>query len=482
VVFQAAMLRQTPGPASLHSAVPVKDLTKDSITLHILAMAAPAAITMVVQVAHQIITLYFVSRLGADAVAGVTAAGNAGFAIGAATQILNVGTSALVAHSAGRKEAGHISVLLNQSLGFATMCAVAVVGMLCACSRLYMTTLSTDEAVVDAGTRFLVWVSPGYALLFPMTSLVATLRGVGVVRGPMIIFTLTILLDAAFAMVLIPGRGVIPALGVEGAAMASTLSIALGFIGMLLCFRRAEPGILIRRTWLRPRLDIWRRIFAVGSPAAAELVLMFLSVSVIYLVIRDQGAAVQAGFGIGYRVLQVLLLPGLAVSLAAAPIAGQNFGAGNTQRVREVFRTTAILSTVVMLLATIVAQWQPVALLRMFDADGTSQATATLFLQLMSWTLIAQGLVYTCAFLFQALGNTVPGLLSAIARFVVFSVPALWLSQRPGFHAEQVWYLLTASTAVQAVASLWLLQVEFKRKLAPVVRTQPLGSPLREIK
>jgi Na+-driven multidrug efflux pump len=70
--------------------------------------------------------------------------------------------------------------------------------------------------------------------------------------------------------------------------------------------------------------------------------------------------------------------------------------------------------------------------------------------------------------MFQALGNTLPALLSAIVRFVIFSLPAVVLSNQPEFHTDQVWLLLTGSIAVQAVVSLWLVQVEFKRKLRPV--------------
>lgn len=473
------MLRQYRAPSQAF-ALPVKDLTRDSITLHILTMAVPAVITMLVQVAHQIITLFFVSRIGADAVAGVSVAGTAGFVVGAAAQVLNVGTVALVAHSAGRKDSKNISVLLNQSLGLAALCAVAVVCILCAFAPLYMRALSGDDAVIDAGVQFLWWVSPGFALLFPITVLSATFRGMGVVRSPMLILTFTVVLDAAFAAVLIPGRGFVPAYGVAGAGVATTLSLAIGLVMMLACFRRAEPGIAIQRKLISPRIDVWRRIFAVGSPAAAQAVLMFLSISVVYFVIRNQGASVQAGFGIGFRVLQVLLLPGLAVTFAAAPIAGQNFGAGNASRVREVFRTTAILGALVMLVTTVGVQWQPAALLRFFETDSASAETAKHFLQILSWTLVAQGLVFTCAFMFQALGNTLPALLSAIARFIVFAVPALWLSHQPGFQAEQVWYLWTASIVVQAVASLWLLQVEFKRKLPLLARENRPVAPAEE--
>ena len=422
---------------------------------------------MLVTVAHQIVTLYFVSAIGTDAVAAVSAAGNAGLIVGALGQILNVGTVALVSHSAGRKDLDHIGLLLNQALGLGLVCAFATLCAVFALAPLYMAALSQDDAVVDLGVRFLWWLSPGLAMLFPMTVLVATFRGIGIVSAPTLIFTFTIVLDAAFAAVLIPGRGFIPALGVEGAALASTLSYSLGLVLMLEYFRRTERSIAIRRRQLIPRLPIWRRICAVGMPAAAELTLMFLSISMVYLVIRDRGASAQAGFGIGFRILQVLLLPGLAISFAAAPIAGQNFGAENFSRVRETFRTTVILSSIVMLIVAIFVHWHPQALLLPFETDRASAETATLFLQLMAWTLVAQGLVYTCAFMFQALGNTMPALLSAVARFVVFSAPALWLSYQPDFHTAQVWYVLSASIVVQAVVSVWLLHLEFKRKLQP---------------
>jgi putative MATE family efflux protein len=420
---------------------------------------------MLAQAAHQVITLHFVSTMGSEAVAGVSSAANAGVIIGALGQILNVGTAALVAYSAGIKNLPQIERLLNQAFGLGLACAVGTMCVLCGLAPLYMATLSADSAVVDAGVRFLWWVSPGFALSFLMTAISATLRGIGVISVPMLIFALMIILDAAFAIVLIPGNGMIPGLGVTGAALANTLSVAIGTVLMLAYLHRAEPGLAIQRKLLLPKLATWQRIFALGVPAAAELTLTFLSTSVIYFAIRDQGASAQAGFGIASRLIQLLTLPALAFALAAAPIAGQNFGAGNFARVRGAFRSATLFGAMVMLIISLVVQWRPAALLRFFETDNLSAETATSFLQLMSWTLVAQGVVYTCAFMFQALGNTKPALLSATARFVIFSIPATCLSYSAGFNLQQVWYLLAASIVVQAGGSLWLLHVEFKRKL-----------------
>lgn len=465
--FRPAPFRQHRAFSTPHDA-PVKDLTKDPITLHVLSMAAPAVVIMLVQAAHHVVTLYFVSAIGTDAVAAVSAGGNALFIVAAVAQILSVGTVALVAHGAGRKDLNDINVLLNQAFGLCLVCAVVTVCVLCGLAPLYLSALSQDDAVIDLGVKWLWWVSPSFIPLFLMTILSATFRGIGIVTGPTVVLTLTILLDAAFAAVLIPGLGFIPALGVKGAGVAGTLSLAIGSILMLAYCRRSEPDIAIQRKLLAPQLSVWRRISSVGLPAATELTLMFLMMSVVYFVIRNEGASAQAGFGIGFRILSLLVLPVLAVSAAAAPIAGQSYGAENYPRVREVFRTTGVLSTAVMVVVAMLLLWQPQALLHFFETDVSSAEIAVSFLRLMSWTLIAEGLVYTCTSMFQALGNTMPALLSAIVRFVIFSLPAVWLSYQPAFHTDQVWLLLTASVAVQALVSLWLLQVEFKRKLQPV--------------
>src|SRR5690606_6698381 len=121
--------------------------------------------TMLVQAAHQIVMLYFVSRIGSDAVASVSAAGNVGFIVGACAQILNVGTLALVSHSAGRADLRDIKFLLNQAFGLSLFCVFATVCILCAAAPAYMRALSQDEVVVDMGVRFLWWVSPAFALL-----------------------------------------------------------------------------------------------------------------------------------------------------------------------------------------------------------------------------------------------------------------------------------------------------------------------------
>jgi Na+-driven multidrug efflux pump len=84
---------------------------------------------------------------------------------------------------------------------------------------------------------------------------------------------------------------------------------------------------------------------------------------------------------------------------------------------------------------------------------------------MISWNFVAQGIVFTCSSMFQGLGNTVPSLVSSATRLIVFSAPVIWVSTLPDFRIEHVWYLSIASATIQALVSLWLLRVEFKRRL-----------------
>ncbi|WP_157995149.1 MATE family efflux transporter [Peristeroidobacter soli] len=448
----------------------MKDLTRGSIAIHILSMAAPVAISMVAGVAYHLIDLYFVTRLGTEATAGINAAGTATFILSALTQVLGTGTTVLVAHSLGRKDVANTNLLFNQSMVMAVVCGVIAVISVCLLMPPYMRVVSREAGTIAAGTSYIYWVAPAYALLFPMIAMSSTLRGAGVIRPAVFFVSLTVVLNAALAPVFIAGWGTGIALGVKGAGLATSVAIFVGVLCMGLHFSRTQRQFRLERALIYPQLKQWRRILAIGWPAGAEFVLMFLMTGVVYFAIRDQGSTAQAAFAIGSRIMQTLLLAGMSVASAAGPIAGQSYGANDAGRVNEVFRIAALLSSAVMLTTTVLVLFRTPELVGLFGADARTAGGATLFLHVMSWTFVAQGLVYTCAFMFQGIGNTVPSLLSAITRFIVFAGPALWLARQPGFQIEQLWYLLAGSVLLQAVLSLLLLRMELRRRLQPLAR------------
>ena len=111
--------------------------------------------------------------------------------------------------------------------------------------------------------------------------------------------------------------------------------------------------------------------------------------------------------------MQSIFLPAMAIAFAAGPIAGQNFGARQGSRVRETFVKAVLLNTVVMVFVTVFLQWRPEVLVAFFTPEAEAQAVGATFLRIISWTFIAQGVVFTCSGMFQGLGNTIPAMLSS---------------------------------------------------------------------
>ena len=461
----------------------MKDLTQGSIVGNILAMAGPMAAGMIFQTLYFLVDLYFVAGLGDASVAGVGAAGTLMFGIMALTQVLGVGAVALIAQAVGRRDHADANLVFNQSVLFAVACALATLIGGYALAGAYVASIAADAATQREGVTYLYWFLPGLALGFAQVVMGSALRGTGIVKPTMAIQALTVLLNTVLAPILIAGWGTGLAMGVAGAGLASSIAIVAGIVLLGWYFLKLEKYVSFDVRLWRPQLKVWKRMLDVGLPAGAEFALMFIYMGVIYWVISDFGAPAQAGFGIGSRIMQSIFLPAMAIAFAAGPIAGQNFGANFGSRVRETFVKAVVLSTVVMVGVTTFLQWRPELLVAFFTPEAEAQAVGATFLRIISWTFIAQGVVFTCSGIFQGLGNTIPAMLSSAIRLAVFVPLAVWLASQPEFHLDEVWWLSVATVWMQAAVSYVFLRHQFKRRLvdgptpaAPAVTPAPAES------
>jgi putative MATE family efflux protein len=443
----------------------VHDLTKGPIAGHIARLATPVAAGMIFQTMYYLVDLYFVARLGGTAIAGVSAAGNVQFIIMALTQVLGVGTMVLISHASGRKDREDANLIYNQSLLMAAACGTFTLFAGFVLSPWYLGTISADAATREAGLTYLRWFTPGMALQFALISMGSALRGTGIAKPTMVVQVLTVLLNMMLAPVLIAGVGTGRPMGVAGAGLASSIAITAGVVMMFVYFERLEKFVGFDASMFKPRLSAWKRVLKIGLPAGGEFALMFLYMAVTYWAIRAFGPEAQAGFGVGGRVMQAVFLPAMAVAFAAAPVAGQNFGAGQHERTRRTFGTAAVIGTSIMLVLTLVIQLEGEWMVSFFTRDPAVVSVATAFLHIISFNFVASGVIFTCSSMFQALGNTMPSVVSSATRLITFAIPAIYLSSRPGFQLRQIWILSVGTVALQLVVSLVLLRYEFRRRL-----------------
>jgi putative MATE family efflux protein len=443
----------------------VQDLTSGSLTGHLLKTTSYMLVSMVFQTLYVLIDLYWVGRLGTDAVAAVGLSGNLMFIVLAATQMLGVGTTTLVAHATGARNRERANLVFNQSQVLSLVVGGLFFAVAMATRQLYAEALSADAATLQLAAEYLLWFIPSLALQFGLIAMGSALRGTGNFRPGMVVQTATVVLNIVLAPVLIFGWGTGIALGVAGAALSTFIAIAIGVAWMVVYFLPA--GAYLRfsfRDWA-PRVDLWRDMLKIGLPAGAEFAFMAVYLMLVYAVSRPFGAAAQAGFGIGMRIIQACFLPVVALGFAVSPVAGQNFGARKADRVRQTFRTGAGLAAGAMFVLAVAVWLAAGPMVGVFSSDPGVIAVGEEYLHIIAFNFIASGIVFVSSSMFQAMGNTIPSLITSAARIMIIAVPVLLLAPMPGFALRWIWYISSAAVVVQLAMNLWLLRREFRVRL-----------------
>ena len=443
----------------------MQDFTTGPLTRHLLKAASFMLVTMVFQTLYFLIDLYWVGRLGTAAVAGVGIAGNLTFIVLALTQMLGVGTTAVVSHATGRKDHAQALLLFNQSqvLAMVTGAAFLVVGM--AARWPYVRAMSADAETAALAAEYLMWFIPAMALQFALVAMGSALRAVGNFKPGMVVSSATVVLNMILAPFLIFGWGTGRPFGVAGAAISSLIAIIVGIIWLATYFLPRNAYLRFElRDW-RPRLDLWKRMLAIGLPTGFEFAITAVYLAIVYSITRPFGAAAQAAFGIGMRIIQAGFMPVIALGFSVAPVAGQNFGARHADRVKSTFGDAALMATGVMVLFAILCHIAPAGMVAAFSTDPEVIAIGSEYLRIISWNFVASGLIFVASSMFQAMGNTIPSLIASGARIALLSVFALMLSRMPDFQLRWLWYLSVATVLVQLALAMWFLRREFRQRL-----------------
>ena len=391
----------------------MKDLTQGSVLSHALTMAVPIFAGLVLVLLCGLIDLYFVAGLGEAAIAGVGAAGNAGFLVSALTQIVSVGTLAAVSQAVGRKDRADANFIFNQSLGLSAVCGFCTLAVGFAVARPYMSSVAADAATVEAGTTYLVWFMPALALQFAMLAMASALRGIGIVKPTMVVQALTVTINVMLAPVLIVGWGTGCALGVKGAGLASSLAVAIGVVALWAYFQRAENYLTLDRRQSRPQIEPWKTHPERGASGRWR----------VRHHVRLHGGDISCPRGIWSGRASRLQHRLARAGTCSGTRDGRCFHGGADYRTE--FRRR---------------KWRAgesggrKCLDRGHGGDGdrhrryTVAARASvagihtghghdfrgaLFLKMVSLNLVAQGLIFACSSAFQGLGNTKPQLISS---------------------------------------------------------------------
>ncbi|RLJ40858.1 putative MATE family efflux protein [Litoreibacter meonggei] len=312
------------------------DLTEGSIASHFKMLAVPAALGMLFSTLYNVVDVYFAGQISTQAQAGLAIGFQAFFITMSVGFGLGSAMSALVGNARGKKDDNAARQLASQGIGFGIAAVVVLMIGAAFAGPSVIALVSEPGEYRDAATDYFQWLIialPGFLLAYGANGILqAHGDTVSMQRAMMVAFVANIGLNP----LLIYGiPGLIPGLGLNGIAIATVISQTGVMVWILyqVLGRRIMEGF--QPSWLKPNLSSYREITEQMLPTTTAIMVMFISGFVVQFALKGFGAQAIAAYGIALRVEQILLLPVLGMTGALLPIAAQNYGAEQFDRVRE---------------------------------------------------------------------------------------------------------------------------------------------------
>ena len=393
-------------------------------------MTWPVIFGVATLISFNVVDTFFISMLGTDPLAAVSFTFPVTFTVISLAIGLGIGTSAVIARKYGsdRPEEAHFDGFSALSVSAILVAALALIGYLL--MDPVFSLLQAQERLMPLIREYMtLWYLGCVMLVTPMVGN-AVLRAAGDTRTPSLIMASGGLANAIFDPILIFGLGPIPAMGIEGAALASVIS---WFSGVFLVFW------LLRRNKLvsskppagRPFFQAWvksaRGILKIGMPAASANMLTPLAMSVMTAIVASYGAPAVAAFGVGSRLESLASVIILALSMSLPPLISQNYGADRIDRVKEAYRTAlkAVLAiqAIIYLLMLVTAHW----IAQVFAEEQAVADIVKLFIYIMPLGYGLQGIIILTNSSFNAVHRPMNALWLSIIRLFVLFVPLSYL-------------------------------------------------------
>jgi putative MATE family efflux protein len=386
----------------------------------LLRLAAPNVVVVLVQVVSSTLDAFFVGRLGADALAGVSLAFPVWILmVTMSAGGIGVGVASAIARALGAGRRSDANALVSHALAIAlAMSLVFTAGVLSGGPALYRAMGGTGDALA-AALAYSNVVFGGAVLVWLVNTFASIARGAGDMLRPALIVVAGEVVHLALAPILIFGLGPVPPLGVAGAGISLITSFALRALALAIYLRSGSSLVTLslRVRGLRPSF-LWE-ILRVGLPGSINTILTSLNVMAVTGLVGTFGTLALAGYGMAVR-LEYLLIPlvfGLGTTLVT--MVGANVGAGQIARARRVAWSGAGLAAVVTGGVGLVVALAPGSWLGLFSAEPEVLAAGEAYFRVVGPTYGLFGLGLAFYFASQGAGRVGWPLVGGFARFLV---------------------------------------------------------------
>ncbi len=431
-----------------------QDYTQGSLGRAVLLLAVPMILEMAMESVFGVLDVFWVGRLGASAVAAVGVTEAILVLVFAIAIGLSMSTTAMVARRIGEKDPEAASATAVQAIGLGLLVAVptGVVGAVWAPELLMLMGAPAD--VAREGGSYTAWILGGNVTIVMLFLINAIFRGAGDASLAMRSLWLANAVNLVLDPLLIFGWGPVPAMGIEGAAIGTTVGRAVGVLYQVRALARG-PRISVSRRHLRVQRDVMWRLLRVSFGGILQFLIATASWLGLVGLMMPYGSTALAGYTIAIRIIVFAILPSWGLCNAAATLVGQNLGARKPDRAERAVWLTGFYNMAFLGLVTVVFVFFADGLVALFTTDPHVRLLGAQCLRIISYgyVIYAWGMVMVQAF--NGAGDTTTPTWINLFCYWLFQIPLAYLLARSlGHGAQGIFWAIPVAELMVAVAGV----------------------------
>ena len=433
------------------------DYTRIPLRRAVFLLAVPMVLELVLESTFAVVDIFFVAQLGASAVATVGLTESYLFLLYAIAMGLAMAVTAVVARRIGEHKRDEAAVTAVQAVIIAVLASLpfTVAGIVYAQDLLRL--MGADAWTLEHGYRYTQWMLGGNAVILLLFVINAVFRGAGDAASAMRVLWVANGLNIVLDPLLIFGWGPVPAMGIEGAAIATNIGRGVGVLMQLWILLRGGQHIRVARAQLAWHGAIAWNILRTSFGGIGQMIVAMTSWIFLMRILASVGSEAVAGATIAIRIMMFTLMPAWGMSNAAATLVGQNLGAGEPGRAEASVWRIGWYNMAFTVAVSVLFFAMPETLIAIFTADPGVIAIGAEWLRILSFSFFVYGWWMVAVQAFNGAGDTVTPTKINLVFFWLIQIPlSYWLALRLGWQQTGVFWGVFVSETSVGLFTVWL--------------------------
>lgn len=421
----------------------------------ILSMSLPMVLSMLVNSLYNIVDSFFVAQISEDAMTALSLVFPVQNFINAVAIGFAIGINAAIAFYLGTEEYSRANMAATQGMVFAVIHSIVITVSVISIIPTFLRVFTSSEPVIDFGIRYSVIAFSFTFIIILGGTFEKIFQAVGNMKVTMISMMCGCIANIILDPVLIFGIGFFPAMGIEGAALATGIGQTITLAIYLVIYFVRPIRIRISRQFLTFDKKTSFKLYFVGIPATLNMALPSVLISALNSILSSYSEVYILVLGIYYKLQTFLYLPANGIIQGMRPLIGYNYGAGEQKRVKEIYNIVLCMSSVIMVLGTIICLLIPGQLINLFTHVPETIHTGEIALRVISAGFLVSAISVTSSGALEGLGKGMPSLIISLCRYIIIIIPSAFLFSKL-FGAVGVWNAFWVAEFITAIISFFI--------------------------